>query len=98
MVEDVIRNQYYLFNQTSVSTASSASENPVLSYLIKENIMVYAKIDSDPDTLCDACITYELSNIEWVYDNNNIRIPYYNGTRMDKIQLGEQDNVYDYIS
>jgi hypothetical protein len=98
MVEDVIRNQYYLFNQTSVSTASSASENPVLSYLIKENIMVYAKIDSDPTTLCDACITYELSNIEWVYDNNNIRIPYYNGTRMDKIQLGEQDNVYDYIS
>ncbi len=98
MVEDVIRNQYYLFNQTSVSTASSASENPVLSYLIKENIMVYAKIDSDPDTLCDACITYELSNIEWVYDVNNLRIPYYNGTRMDKIQLSKQDNVYDYIS
>lgn len=101
MLEDVIRNQYYLFNHPTASTASTASpasENPVLSYLIKENIMVYAQIEKDPTTLCDACITHELSNIEWVYDNNNIRIPYYNGTRMEKIQLAKEDNVYDYVS
>lgn len=95
MVDDVIRSQYYLFNEPS---DSMGSDNPVLSYLIKENIMVYAKIESDPTTLCDACITYDLSNIEWVYDNNNLRIPYYNGTRMEKIQLAKEDNVYDYIS
>jgi hypothetical protein len=95
MAEDVIRNQYYLFNE---QTKSEGVENRVLSYLIKENIMVYAQIEKDPTTLCDACITYDLSNIEWVYDNNNLRIPYYNGTRMEKIQLAKEDNVYDYIS
>lgn len=95
MAEDVIRNQYYLFNE---HTKSEGVENRVLSYLIKENIMVYAQIEKDPTTLCDACITYDLSNIEWVYDNNNRRIPYYNGTRMEKIQLAKEDNLYDYIS
>lgn len=95
MAEDVIRNQYYLFNE---HTKSEGIENRVLSYLIKENIMVYAQIEKDPTTLCDACITYDLSNIEWVYDNNNRRIPYYNGTRMEKIQLAKEDNLYDYIS
>lgn len=95
MVEEIITNQYFLFNQPSTSTGS---DNPVLSYLIKENIMVYAKIEPDPTTLHDAHTTYELSNIEWVYDNNNIRIPYYNGTRMERIQLSKEDNIYDYIS
>lgn len=95
MVEEIITNQYFLFNEASMS---AGSENRVLSYLIKENIMVYAQIEKDLTTLCDAHVTYELSNIEWVYDVNNLRIPYYDGTRMEKIQLSEQDNVYDYIS
>lgn len=96
MVEDIIRTQYYLFND--VSGEASSMQSRVLSYLLREKIMVYAKIETDLDTLCDAHVTYDLSNIEWVYDINNRRIPYYNGTRMEKIQLAKEDNIYDYIS
>lgn len=96
MIEDIIQTQYYLFNDDSHETASTRL--CVLTYLMKEKIMVYAKIEIDPDTLCDAHVTYDLSNIEWVYDANNLRIPYYDGVRMEKIQLAKEDNVYDYIS
>lgn len=96
MEQDVITNQYYLFNDAE--TPATPSRLRLISYLIREKIMVYAKIESEPDSLCDAHVTYDLSNIEWVYDVNNLRIPYYDGTRMEKIQLSEEDNVYDYIS
>jgi hypothetical protein len=99
MEQDVITNQYYLFNDAETHAAAGASSRlSLISYLIREKIMVYAKIETDPDTLCDAHVTYDLSNIEWVYDVNNLRIPYYNGTRMEKIQLAKEDNIYDYVS
>ena len=96
-MDEVITSQYYLFHDAETPDAP-ATQSRVLSYLLREKIMVYAKIETDPDTLCDACITYDLSNIEWVYHDNNIRIPYYDGVRMEKIQLTKEDNVYDYIS
>jgi hypothetical protein len=96
MEQEVITNQYYLFNDAETPTTPSRLR--LISYLIREKIMVYAKIESEPDSLCDAHVTYDLSNIEWVYDVNNLRIPYYNGTRMEKIQLAKEENVYDYIS
>jgi len=96
-MDEVITSQYYLFNNAETPDAP-ATQSRVLPYLLREKIMVYAKIETDPDTLCDACITNDLSNIEWVYDVNNRRIPYYDGVRMEKIQLTKEDNVYDYIS
>jgi len=96
MDQYVITNQYYLFNDAE--TPATPSRLRLISYLIREKIMVYAKIESEPDSLCDAHVTYDLSNIEWVYDVNNLRIPYYDGMRMEKIQLAKEDNVYDYIS
>jgi hypothetical protein len=97
MEEEVITSQYYIFNDAETPDAP-ATQSRVLSYLLREKIMVYTKIEKDPTTLCDACITYDLSNIEWIYNDNNIRIPYYDGVRMEKIQLSKEDNVYDYIS
>jgi len=99
MEEDVITSQYCLFNDANIPAVRDIpSTMRLISYLIREKIMVYAKIEIDPDTFCDAHVTYDLSNIEWVYDANNLRIPYYDGVRMEKIQLAKEDNVYDYIS
>lgn len=98
-MDEVITSQYYLFNNAETPDAPAThSRLRLISYLIREKIMVYAKIEKDPTTLCDTHVTYDLSNIEWVYDVNNRRIPYYDGVRMEKIQLSKEDNVYDYIS
>ena len=93
-MDKVIANQYYLFNHDQSEDASS-----FIAQLVNEKLMVYAKMDKiDTPELSNTYYHHRLQDIEWRYDNNNLRTPYYEDQPLNTIQLGEQDNVYDYIS
>lgn len=93
-MDDVIANQYYLFNHDQSEDASS-----FIAHLVNEKLMVYAKMDKiDTHEPSNTHYHHRLQDIEWRYDNNNLRTPYYEDQPLNTIQLGEQDNVYDYIS
>ena len=36
--------------------------------------------------------------IEWKYDNNNLRIPYWNNQKIDFIKINNEQYIYNYIS
>ena len=93
-MDEVIANQYYLFNHDQSEDASS-----FIAHLVNEKLMVYAKMDKiDTPELSNTYYHHRLQEIEWRYDVNNLRTPYYEDQPLNTIQLGEQDNVYDYIS
>jgi|Laugresubdmm15sn_1035100.scaffolds.fasta_scaffold01212_9 hypothetical protein len=84
---DIISEQAILFNKTL--------NDDQLNYIVSNSILIYADF---------ANINYEeplaflLEEINWVYDENNNRIPYLNETKINQIKINEDNNLYDYIS
>jgi hypothetical protein len=79
---EIIEKQYKLFNDN----------NKYLNYVQENNIMVYDKFD-------DTCIieTIDYKNIEFKYNKNNYRIPYFNNNKIFAIKI-KLEEIYNYIS
>lgn len=97
MIEEIITKQYYLFNDDS----------KYLEFVIVNNLMVYTKLNDNNFTKINTNI--KLEDIKWVYNNQNIRLPnnnnniksiktLYNNQNILIIKLGNDDNIFDYIS
>ena len=80
--------QYYLFNDDS----------KYLDFVIVNNLMVYTKLNENNFTKINSNV--KLDKIEWIYNNQNIRIPYINKNNILIIKLNNLDNenIFDYIS
>ena len=91
----IIEKQYLLFNDYN---------KKVIDYLETNKIMVYSKF-SLTDTINE---NINLENITWVFDENNIRIPFnsnklniygnINPINLSNYKLNDTDNIYDFIS
>ena len=94
MIEEIITKQYYLFN----------NDSKYLEFVIVNNLMVYTKLNDNNFTKINTNI--KLDEIKWVYNQQNIRIPYINKTintsykseSISIIKLNSDENIYDYIS
>jgi hypothetical protein len=82
---NILIEQYKLFND----------DNLMLDYIIYHNIMVYDKITNPSILLNTQNINY--TDLEFKYDNNNLRIPYFMNNKLIAIKI-DLDNIYNYIS
>ena len=77
---NIFIEQYKLFNDN----------NLMIDYILNQKIMVYDKIN-DPNDLLDCldnnCENYEL---EFILDENNYRIPYYNNNKIIAIKINPE--------
>lgn len=83
---EIITEQYFLFN----------TNKSLINMIVDNKIMVYTNISK-------LKISFEYSNIilnelTWKYNENNIRIPYYNNEKILYYKLKETDNIIDFIS
>ena len=89
---NIFISQYSLFN---------SNLNPLfIEYIINNNIMVYKEIN-ELSELLNNIKNISYLDIEFRYDDNNYRIPYYNNNKIDAIKINEVDDVsdlYNYIS
>ena len=69
-------------------------DNDIINYICANDIMVYSKIDKI-DML--SFNRYNLNEIEFRYNENNLRIPYYNNQKIISIQI-DPNEIYNYIS
>tara|TARA_B110000971_G_C19949736_1_gene472779 strand:- start:196 stop:1218 length:1023 start_codon:yes stop_codon:yes gene_type:complete len=77
--------QYKLFNNS----------NLLIDYITYHKVMVYDEIP-DPQLIINLCkINY--MDLEFRYDSNNLRIPYYNNKKLLAIKI-DLDEIYNYIS
>ncbi len=84
---EIISEQYFLFNTNKV----------LLQYIIDNKIMTYTNV-SKIDLTLDNINDLKLENITWKYNENNLRIPYYNNIKLQYYKLQETDNIINYIS
>ena len=82
--------QYKLFNDIT------SNDDMVYTYINQHKIMAYTSKNNIIEY--DKGRTYNINDIIWIYDENNYRIPYIGGIRIDYISLQSNDNIYDYIS
>jgi hypothetical protein len=80
-----LTEQYFLFNTNKI----------ILEYVLKNKIMVYTNV-SNMNLEFNKDI--ELSLINWKYNENNFRIPYFNDEKITHYKLKENDNIIDFIS
>jgi hypothetical protein len=83
---DIIVKQYYLFNTNKV----------LIDIIKRENVLVYTNI-SKLNTDFDGN-KFNLDEITWKYNENNLRIPFNNNIKLNYYKLKEADNVFDFIS
>jgi len=87
MIEEIIKKQYYLFNDDS----------KYLEFVVVNNLMVYTKLNDNNFTKINTNI--KLDEIAWIYNQQNIRIPYINKNNISIIKLNNNnENIFDYIS
>ena len=91
MIEEIIKKQYYLFN----------NDSKYLEFVIVNNLMVYTKLNDNNFTKINTDI--KLEEIEWKYNNQNMRTPYYKSESILIIKLNNNtndtdENIVDYIS
>ena len=88
MIEEIIKKQYYLFN----------NDSKYLEFVVVNNLMVYTKLNDNNFTKINT--TIKLDEITWKYNNQNIRIPYYKSESILIIKLNSDfdENICDYIS
>lgn len=84
----IIKNQYLLFNDN----------NSFLDIICKNNIMIYDKIENLTNIDLNIVTNYDLNEINWLYDINNYRIPYYKNTKIIYIKFNNLKNIIDWIS
>ena len=86
-MKNILIKQFLLFNKHNENYHKE---------IINEQIMIYENydnIDFNNSTIND------LTQIKWIYDINNYRIPYtYVNIKITHIKLSPKDNIYDYIS
>lgn len=83
---DIIDKQYYLFNT-----------NKVLIDIIKQKkILVYTNIYKLNIEFNEN--KFNLDEIIWKYNDNNLRIPYYDNKKILYYKLKDEDNIFDFIS
>jgi hypothetical protein len=70
-------------------------DNIQIQYIINNNIMVYDGLLNISNKSLENISEIEL---DWVYDENNFRIPYLNGIKVQQIKLNDVSNIFDYIS
>jgi len=83
---DIIVKQYYLFNTNKV----------LIDIIKRENVLVYtnmSKLNTD-----FGGNKFNLDEITWKYNENNLRIPYYNNIKLNYYKLKDSDNIFDFIS
>lgn len=84
---EILIQQAKLFNNTL--------NDEQINYIVNNNILIYSDFTN---------IKYEdskiilLEDIDWIYDENNYRIPYLNETKLFQIKLNNINCIYDYIS
>jgi hypothetical protein len=84
---EILKEQYFLFNKNK----------KLVDFIVENNIMVYTNISKININLDDNQI--KLNDIIWIYDENNLRIPYVvNNEKLPYYKLNENDNIYDFIS
>jgi len=82
---NILIEQYKLFN----------TDNLLIDYIINHNIMIYDKI-SDASLLINSPeINY--IDLDFEYDNNNYRLPYYKNKKVSAIKINLEE-IYNYIS
>lgn len=84
MIEEIIKKQYYLFN----------NDSKYLEFVVVNNLMVYTKLNDNNFTKINTDI--KLEDIKWVYNKQNIRIP--NNILIIKLNNNAYGNICDYIS
>ena len=83
---EILIQQAKLFNNTL--------NDEQINYIVNNNILIYSDFTN---------IKYEdskiilLEDIDWIYDENNYRIPYLNETKLFQIKLNNINCIYDYI-
>ena len=90
-MNSIIINQYLLFNDKI--------KKEIIEYLINNNLLVYSSIIDikDVNLFLNDERSYSINDIEWIYDENNYRIPYLNNIKINVIKLSPTDNIYDFI-
>lgn len=89
-----------MFNELLLSQAKLFNKeltNAQIEYITKNNIMIYDNLSNINTNNTDVqnILNFE---IDWNYDENNYRIPYLNGIKLQQIKLNENSNIFDYIS
>jgi hypothetical protein len=82
---NILIEQYKLFN----------NNNLMIDYILHHKIMVYDKIDNPNQILNTININY--SDLEFKFDENNYKIPYYNNNKIIALKIN-LDDIYNYIS
>ena len=83
---EIIKDQYFLFN----------TNNTKITFILENKIMVYSNISKIKFE--DNNKNINLNQINWKYDENNLRIPYINDTKILYYTLKQDDEVIDFIS
>jgi hypothetical protein len=83
----IIISQAKLFNE-------NLTENQI-NFIVNNKVMIYDNfINIKDNEIKDISET----EITWEYDDNNYRIPYINGVKIQQLKLNNIDNIYNYIS
>jgi len=82
---NILIQQYKLFNDSDI----------LIDYIVNHQIMVYDKIDNLNSILDNKEINY--LDLEFRYDVNNYRIPYYNNIKIISLKINLNE-IYNYIS
>lgn len=87
MTDNILIGQFKIFNDKM--------NNNIIDYIVNNNIMVYYQIDNI-DLLVNSH-AYGINEIEFKYDENNFRIPYFENQRIICLQV-DPFQIYNYIS
>jgi hypothetical protein len=66
-----------------------------INYIVRNNLLIYSDFSN---IICEEPTTVLLEDINWVYDENNYRVPHLNEVKINQIKINDDSNPYDYIS
>ena len=87
---NIIIEQFLIFN-------NDTNNKLIINYITTNNIMVYNIINDINVFYSDIYDNINLKDITWIYEENNIRIPYFNDIKIIFLKINKI-NIYDYIS
>jgi hypothetical protein len=86
---NIIIKQAMLFNNNLSDSA--------INYLVSNNLFLYSSIN-EVVLYQNNELNFNIEDIEWLYDENNYRIPYINKNKIYIIKLTSSNNIYDFVS
>jgi hypothetical protein len=84
---------YIIISQAKLFNKDLSLEK--IDYIINNNILIYSH---EIDINYDFSTNIYLEEINWVYNTDNLRIPYLNNNKLSHIKLDNSHDIYDYIS